>query len=258
MITYTPIPFIHLGSLPISTHGLMFAIALLVANFIARREVRRRGWDVDIFDSAIFCGAIGGFIGTRLLYVIVNFHLYRDDVWGIFRVWEGGLISFGGLIGGVLTAVWYLHHKKIFVLPWLDMATPYIFLGWGIGRIGNFLPWEIIGTPTSLPWGIVVSNDVPRHPVQLYSSLGLLIIAGIIGALKKRFTFVHGMWFGIGMIAYGLFRFAIEFLRDYETSEYVINYRTFAQTLSLVLILYGIGFILWQTRNRKHIEKNSV
>lgn len=247
MITYTPIPFLHFGPLSLSTHGLMFAIALLVASILARREVRLKKWNVEVFDNAVFWGALGGFVGTRLLYVVVNFHLYQDDFWGIFRVWEGGLISFGGLVGGVVTAAWNLHIKKQKVWQWLDMATPYLFLGWGIGRIGNFLPWEIIGTPTSLPWGIVVSEDVSRHPVQLYSAGALILFAVLFSFLKKKIHLRTGMWFCLGMITYGAFRFCIEFLRDYTISEYVINYRTFAQTFSVLLVVCG-AFFLWRLR----------
>lgn len=264
MIQFTPIFEIPLGPIAIYTHGLMIAVGILVGYFLMRQEVRRRPeFSLELFDSAVFWSVLSGIIGARLLYVALNYHLY-SNVADVLKLWEGGMISFGGLIGGFGAAAVYFKlkiksQKSGSILTWLDMGTPYVFLGWGIARIGDFLSWSEIGSVTSLPWGIVVGTDSPRHPAQLYSTVAFTGMFFLYKWLSRQKQLV-GFVFSAGVIGYGVIRFLTEFVRDYPDSEYRFAYGTFAQAMSLGLVILGIilyYYSCYYTRRRNSVDDAS-
>lgn len=249
MIFFTPKISLPLGPITIYTHGLMIAVGMLVGFFLLRREIKKKAPpDLNAFDSCVGWSLLGGIIGSRLLYVFLNLYLFENWV-EVFKLWEGGLISFGGLIGGYLTAVFYLKLKKKEIWPWFDISAPYLFLGWGIARIGDFISWGEIGAPTKLFWGVVVEGDVARHPAQLYSTVVLLLTFFIFIKLRQKIK-IKGMIFSLALIGYGLKRFLMEFARDYPDSEYLFDYGLFAQGMSLIMVVAGIILIVHFLRSQ--------
>lgn len=250
MIDFTPIVTFPLGPLTIYVHGLMMGIGMLVAYFLIHREVKQ-GADnrlqVELVDAMVLWAVVGGMIGARLLYVSLNYHLY-DNIIEVFKIWEGGIVSFGGFIGGMVAVLLYLRYKKAPIGAWTDLLTPYLWLGLAIGRIGDFLSWAEIGSGTSLPWGIVVAGDVPRHPAQIYSTIVLLLITWWLLWLRKEKKLFSGGVALAGFAVYGLFRFLIEYIRDYPGSEYLFFYRDFAQIVSglFVVLAGGLFVVLWK------------
>ncbi len=252
MITFQPIEFIHLGPLALSTHALLMLIGIAIAYWRLRAFTQQQKLSVDILDNAVFWGVLGGMIGARTLYVILNIQLYQS-VLDAFKIWEGGLVSFGGLLGGLAGAMIFLQVKKQPVLRWLDGGMLYILLGWAIGRIGDLVSWGEIGSPTSLPWGMIVNGDLPRHPAQLYETLLLLI-----GFIAIRFLhhkgYLHktGTLFGVALAFYGFNRFMIELVRDYPNSEYLFSYNNFAQLASAALFVFGF-LVYLVSKKRWHV-----
>lgn len=240
MIAFQPIEFIHLGPVAISTHSLLMVSGIAIAYWRLRAFVHQQKLAVDILDSAVWWGVLGGMIGARGLYVLLNTQFYTSVI-DIFKIWEGGLVSFGGLLGGLGAAMFFLKIKKQPVISWLDGGMLYILLGWAIGRIGDLVSWGEIGSPTTLPWGMIVNGDVPRHPAQLYETLLLLLGFTIIRLLQRKGVFQKpGTLFAVSLVFYGLNRFIIELVRDYPNSEYVFSYGYFAQGISLILMTAGI------------------
>lgn len=244
MITYTPIDAIHLGPLPIYTHGLFMAIGIGVAYFFLRREALQKKIQPELIDNMLFAGVLSGIIGARLLYVMLNLHLY-NSLFDVFKVWEGGLVSFGGLVGGIVGGLVYIWYKKALLWSIADISAPYLLLGWGIGRVGDLLAWEEIGTASSLPWAFIVNDDVPRHPAQLYSIIVLISLFIIVQFwLKLHLIRYRSVVFGISLFFYGTFRFFVEFVRDYPNSEYLFSYQQFAQMISGVIAICGLGMVI--------------
>jgi phosphatidylglycerol---prolipoprotein diacylglyceryl transferase len=176
--------------------------------------------------------AVWSIVGARLLYSIVQRHEY-DSLLDVLKIWEGGLVAYGGMIGGFL-ASWYNCRKaKIPLLRWADVAAPSVVLGTAITRIGCLLFGCDYGKRTDLPWAIQfpanspawkdhVANfqlppgsleSYPIHPTQLYETVAGLAIFGLLMLLRRVRPFSGVVFLG-WVIGYGIARPIIEVFRD--------------------------------------------
>ncbi len=151
------IPFLQLGPLQIPTFGLMVATAMVLAYFVLRADLARRGIaakDSGMAEAFIAVPCLAGIIGAKLYHVLESPRQLFADPWGeLFSRY--GLAWFGGLIAGFAAFVWLAHRRKIPLLTMLDVGSPAAALGYGIGRIGCFLSGDgDYGKPTNLPWGM--------------------------------------------------------------------------------------------------------
>ncbi|HEB92909.1 MAG TPA: prolipoprotein diacylglyceryl transferase [Gammaproteobacteria bacterium] len=248
---------ISLGPLKIHWYGIMYLIAFGAAWWLGRRRARRpgSGWNDEQISDLIFYGALGVVLGGRIGYTLFyNFGHFIDDPMSILRIWEGGMSFHGGLLG-VLVAMWLFGRKykhSFFALT--DFVAPLVPIGLATGRLGNFINGELWGQPTNLPWGMVFpgGGPLPRHPSQLYEmffeGIVLFIIVWIYSAKPRPRMAVSGV-FALG---YGVFRFAVEFVRqpDEHLGFIAFGWLTQGQLLSAPLILTGI-VLLWLAYRRQ-------
>ncbi len=256
-IPFEPIGHIAIGPLRLQTFGALVAMGTVVAYLAARRQIRRHQLDVAAFESLFLWVLLGGLVGARLLYVALNFHLYSTSPINILKVWEGGLVSYGGLLGGALAAGWYVRRRRLNFWVYADMLAPFVFLGWAFGRLGDFLTGQLVGTPSDLPWAVQIAGDVPRHPVQVYATVLLLLLFLTLRGVqrygeRKPLRLPQGFMALTALGLYGIERFFIEFLRDYPNSEYLFNYRTFSQAVSFSLLVLAITGLWWKL-GKQHI-----
>ena len=166
----------------------------------------------------------------------------------LFKVWDGGMSFHGGVLG-VLAAFW-LYGRKV-KQPFMDVAdflVPFVPIGLGAGRLGNFINGELWGRPTDMPWGMVFPSGGPlaRHPSQLYEFLleGVLLflILWVYSAKPRPRMAVSGLF----LLLYGCFRIFIELFRqpDPQYGYLAFNWLTMGQLLSLPMIIAG-GLMLW-------------
>ncbi|VAW99945.1 Prolipoprotein diacylglyceryl transferase, partial [hydrothermal vent metagenome] len=213
------------------------------------------GWNDEQISDLIFYGALGVVLGGRIGYTLFyNFGHFIDDPVSVLRIWEGGMSFHGGLLG-VLVAMWLFGRKykhSFFALT--DFVAPLVPIGLATGRLGNFINGELWGQSTNLPWGIVFpgGGPLPRHPSQLYEmfleGIVLFIIVWIYSAKPRPRMAVSGV-FALG---YGVFRFAVEFVRqpDEHLGFIAFGWLTQGQLLSAPLILTGI-VLLWLAYRRQ-------
>jgi len=206
-----------LGRLNIYTYGVLVAAGVLLGFVVFERESRRLGIDRQRVSDLSFWAALSGFLGARLTFVLLHFGEYRGDPLRILKLWEGGLVLYGGLIPAVSVALLLMRHWD---LPWrrvLDASSAGMALGFGLGRLGCFAAGCCYGRPTDLPWGVVFSDPrslaplgVRLHPTQLYEALFFLLAFLLI----RRFR-PEGRGFGFFglLLSYSIFRFLNEFLR---------------------------------------------
>ncbi len=231
-------------------YGIMIAIGFLLALVMSLRRGRKKEMDEDIIWGIFFCAIIGGMVGTRRLYYIVELpQIIRDP--SILWDFKNGYVVYGGIIGGILTSCVYCRVKKTAFLPYFDLVMPAVALAQGFGRIGCFFAGCCYGKETDAWYGIVFHNSdfapngVKLIPTQLISSAGDFIISGLL-ILYARKNPKTGRVAAIYLLLYGVGRFAVEFLRnDYRGSVGVLST---SQLISIGIVAVGIVMYLIASR----------
>lgn len=234
------------GPLTIHTYGVLLAVAVLVAAQWAARQAPRIGAaPAQIMDLALW-GVVGGLAGGRLVYVAQHWPWYRAQPWEILRLDHGGLVFYGGLIGGVAAALWLARRRRLPVLPTIDLLIPAVALAQAIGRLGCFFNGCCYGRPTTGFWGVLFpGHALARHPTQLYESAALLLLAAALWR-RSRDAIRPGTqlaWYAVG---YGLWRFAVEFLRGDNPA--ILGPLTFSQMVSLPLVVAALSWLRRRSR----------
>ncbi len=260
MLTYPEIdPVIFsIGFLKIRWYGLMYVIGFLLAWWLAKKRAKRSDSPItsEQVDDLVFYAMLGVIVGGRVGYALVygTEQLLSDPLY-LFRITEGGM-SFHGGLAGVLIAMW-LYGRKLKATMWrmTDFVAPLVPLGLGFGRIGNFINGELWGKPTDLPWAFIV-DGVARHPSQLYEALleGFVLFAILWGysAKPRPYMAVSGLF----LFFYGVFRFAVEFVRlpDKDPGYIAWGWVTMGQLLSAPMIIAGVVLLVMAYRSTKMTE----
>ena len=215
---------IHIGPLRLNAYGLMIALGVIVAIRIAGRRAESRGvGTTDDFSSIAMWAVPAGVIGGRVYHVITDYELFRGQWLDALKIWEGGLGIWGGVTLGVLVGAWRARVRGLNALAIVSCAVPAIAVAQAIGRWGNWWNQELFGSPTTLPWGLDISDyltvkngysvDTLFHPTFLYESLGCLALAFVLIALEKRLQPAPGRILAWYVMGYSALRFGIEGLR---------------------------------------------
>ncbi len=236
-----------IGGFTLHTYGVLLAIGFFLAVYIALKEARRVNISPTIVMDLAFYVLISALIGSRLFYVLTNWHEFRDQPISIFFFWRGGLVFYGGLIGAFLVGLWYVKKNHLKFKPLADLVAPSIALGQAIGRLGCFSAGCCYGQPTEVPWAVTFNDphtlappNISLHPTQLYESLATFSIFLILIIMRRRDRF-QGKLFWYYLLFYGTARFIIEFFRG-DPRGWVIPYiLSPAQAVSVL----AVGFALF-------------
>jgi len=231
----------RIGSLDITSFGVMVALGALVGLWVFRRELARSGLPEAALDAAVY-GLVGGLLGAKLLYVFE--HLDESSFLSLFLD-RGGMSWFGGFAGGLLAGYFTIRAKRWPLVAVLAAATPALAVGQLLGRIGCFLVGDDYGHPTSLPWGIAFPEGLPPttervHPTQIYEAIFLGVFAWLLIRWRRRGLSdrtVLGRYF----IGVGAFRFALEFVR---VNTRVLGPLTVAHIFSLAVVGLGLALVV--------------
>ena len=241
---------LSIGSLQLRWYGLMYLAGFGLGWMLGRWRASRpgSGWTGPDVDDLLTCVMIGIILGGRLGYVLFyDLPVYINDPMEIMRIWNGGMSFHGGLLG-VLGAFWYFARTRgRSFLEVSDFIAPLIPQGLFFGRLGNFINGELWGKVTDAPWAIVFpgAGPLPRHPSQLYEAAleGLLLFIMVwVFSLKPRKV---GAVSGLFALGYGVFRFAVEFVRmpDVQLGYLAFGWLTMGQVLCVPLILAGLWLV---------------
>lgn len=242
---------LSIGDFHIRWYGLMYLAGFASGWLLGRMRARKpgSGWSAAQFDDMVTLSMIGIIAGGRFGYVLFyDFPSFMREPLEIFSIWHGGMSFHGGFLG-VLAAFWYFARKsgKSF-LEISDFIAPLVPPGLFFGRIGNFINGELWGKVSDLPWAMVFPGAglAPRHPTQLYEALlegvALFAIVWIYSSRPRR----RGAVSGVFALWYGLFRFAVEFVRmpDAHIGYLAFGWLTMGQLLCLPLIGLGLWLLL--------------
>lgn len=238
--------------LEIRWYAVFIITGMILAVLFAIWEGKCVGVTADtILDIALICIPVA-IIGARIYYVIFQWEEY-ETVWEMFKIWEGGLAIYGGIIAGVAAGLIYCHVRKIPKGELLDLAGFGFLIGQSIGRWGNFMNGEAHGGPTDLPWGMFIENgefSIPVHPTFLYESLWNVLGFVMLFFYRKHKKF-KGEIFLLYVVWYGLGRAWIEGLRT--DSLYIAN--TGIRVSQLLAILAVIGGVIIISYKRYKLHK---
>jgi prolipoprotein diacylglyceryl transferase len=246
-----------IGPLRVNFYGVAIALGVIAAIWLATRRFEQRGGDPKTIERASIIAVITGILGARVGYVITHPQA-RESILDAFRIWDGGLAFFGGLLAGGIAMIWVMRREGANIGDVADSVAPAIPLAQAIGRWGNYFNQELYGRPTDLPWALEIAeeNRIQKyfdsdtfHPTFLYESLLNLIVVGLIIWIEKRFKPAPGSLFTVYLVLYGIVRFLMELLRtdtDYRLAGISRN-----GWISLVVAVGGtIAYVVMQRRAR--------
>ena len=240
---------IHVGPLTITSYGAALSLAFLVVVGLARHDTlhRLRGHvpltEAELADWAVWA-VIGGIVGGRLLYVWLNWEMYALAPREIIAVWHGGLVWYGGFLGGVIGTLLYLHRRGHAFLRGADQVIPFIAIGHAIGRLGCFANGCCSGKPTSAWFGVVFPGETQAVvPTQLFEAAGLVLLFVLLRRVQTPSNLRRpGTVLGAYLIGYGLLRWTLECWR--ANQPIVWQGWTLSQVISGGLVFLGAVLLL--------------
>jgi phosphatidylglycerol:prolipoprotein diacylglycerol transferase len=267
----TVYPFlVHFGSFTITGYGLMMMSGFLLGGWVYARELTRRGLDTAIaWDSVVFA-IIGGLVGSKIYYAI---SVGRLDA--LFS--RGGLVWYGGLIGGTIAVFGYMWWKRLPIRVLLDSIAPALAVGYLMGRVGCFLVNDDYGRPTSLPWGMAFPRGAPPstaanlagqfhlqlppgtpldqvmvvHPTELYEIALMFVVLVLLWRWRER-RHAPGWLFGVYLVLSSVERIIVEIFRAKD--DRILGPVSVAQLLSFALVLVGV----WLMKHYAAEEREGV
>lgn len=233
-LEYVPVS-VRVFGFEITFFGILLAIGMLLGMAFVVLEAKRKKQDTNLYLGMMISGLAGGFIGARFFYVLLSWSVYKTDIMKVFDTRSGGMVFYGGLLGGVLAASVFCRVKKAAFMEMADVAVKGLLIGQIIGRWGNFFNRESFGEYTSnvltmqlplsnvragevTPWmreNLVTIDNVSyiqATPLFLYESIWCLLLLLLLFVWNRRKLFA-GEIFMRYLAGYGFGRFFIEWIR---------------------------------------------
>lgn len=253
---------IKIGIIKIHWYGLMYLIGIAAGWILANKRThdKWRGWNKEQVTDLVFYIAVGIIVGGRVGYML--FYDFNDLIANpinLFKTWQGGMSFHGGALG-ILTAMW-LFSKRYHKSYWssVDFVAPLVTIGLAAGRIGNFINGELYGRVSNVPWAMIFPNGgpLPRHPSQLYEFFLEGVCLFIILWTFSKKPRPAGSVTGLCSLTYGIFRFAVEFVRqpDPQLGFVAFGWLTRGQELCIPMILGGAFLLIWSYQKQHHQKK---
>ena len=256
-----------IGSFSITWYSFCILVGIALAGLIIGKEAKKHNIANYFVTNLIFWCVVFGIVGARVYYVLFNLDYYSVYPMEIIKVWNGGLAIHGGIIGGIITLIYYCKKYNVNPLKMMDIAVPGVIIAQAIGRWGNFFNSEAHGGVVTrsfleglhLPRFIIEGMHIGGnhyHPTFLYESilcvLGFIILISIRHIKKIKL----GQIFSLYLIWYGIIRFFIESLR---TDSLMLGSLKMAQVISIAMIIIGIViFIISFVKNADYLDRKEV
>jgi len=271
------------GNLSIRWYGVSYLLGFVAAILLLRHWSKKGEFEVpqnEVNDFIVSLALFGVFIGGRLGYVLLyGWNTFIHDPLYIFKVWEGGMASHGGLVGTILFMLWYARKHKHSFWNLTDNMACTASLGIAFGRIANFINGELYGRITTVSWGVYFPEEAGlhyqdynptliqhlidagkihlRHPSQLYQAAaeGFLVFALLLLLRKTTWGKRSGALSVAFLVLYAIARISMEFFRMPDSTIY-FGWLTKGQLYSILMIFVAL-IVLWKKQLFKKPTENS-
>ena len=240
----------QIGPFAIRWYGLMYDVGIVVGLLVAYPYARQRGLSDDDIWAAVWPAILAGFIGARLYFVLQQpLGPYLAEPWRIFATWEGGMAFYGAIFGVVIALGVVTWRRKMSLWTILDAGALFAVVGQAFGRVGNIVNGDIVGAPTTLPWGFVYAHPnsfvadhtVAYQPAALYELIFNVAFFGVLWFLRHRMP-RSGLLFNVYLVGYSVGQFALFFVR---ASEPITALGLKQAQLTALAVLLGAGVLAW-------------
>jgi prolipoprotein diacylglyceryl transferase len=246
-------PFlINAGPFHIRWYGLLLALGVLLAGWIARKEFRRRSLDPEMVYSIAIWAVPLGLIGARLYHVVTDWDRFHDNLSQIPAIWNGGLSIFGAVLGGMIGLLIGCRRTNTRFWVVADCVAPGLILAQALGRWGNYFNQELYGRPSDLPWAVKIDHPPAPyapgstfHPTFLYESIWDVAVFFVLMWFIRRYwnRVPGGTVFALYVFLYGLGRTPIETLRI-DTADVFLGQRVNVWVAGVICLIGLIFFII--------------
>lgn len=255
-----PILF-SIGSFEVRYWGVMVMLGVIAGTVLISKLAKRSGLlKEDLVLDFVIYAVIAGILGARIWEVLFSWQNFSANPVDALKFWNGGLSIQGGVLGGLLFAIWFIKKHHLDFWKFMDLLAPGLILGQGIGRIGCFFNGDAFGIPTKSVLGVVYQQGTPAYatygatplfPAELLEGAGDIVILLILLYLIRRKPF-DGLIVLTYFILYSALRFTLEFWRG-DSLHTLYNLKA-AQLLSLATIVICIA-IIFIRRSKVRIAK---
>lgn len=244
------------GNFSVKWYGIIMAIAIILATWMAISEGKKRQIMPDDFVDLLLWAVPLGYVGARIYYVIFEWPYYAQHPDQIIAIWNGGIAIYGGLIAGLIVLLIFCYKRMLPPFLMLDIIAPGVMAAQILGRWGNFVNQEAHGGPTTLHFlqslhlpEFIISqmkiNGVYYQPTFLYESFFNLIGLILILSLRHRkHLFKQGEVFIFYVMWYSVVRFFVEGLRT--DSLYIFGMIRVSQALSVILFIAALALLIYR------------
>ncbi len=239
-----PVAF-ELFGIEVRWYGILISAGVLIGTILAFREARRVDFDEETLIDLLLYAIPFSVLGARLYYVAFSWEYYKNNLKEILNFRGGGMAIHGAIFTGTIVAILFARKRKVDFWTIGDITFPSLILGQAIGRWGNYINQEAYGTPTNLPWGIIIDGQ-KVHPTFLYESIWDFIVFIYLIWYRKNKSKVSGETLLCYFILYSAGRFFIEGLR---TDSLMLGPLRIAQVVSVISIVLAI-YILKKRRKK--------
>ena len=240
------------GTFPIHTWGILLMVGFLCATARGARSAQRYGAkSADIWDCALG-GLFAGVVGGRIGFVIQSPTYFAAHPGESVALWDGGMTSFGGLIGGVAMGVYLAHKRGIKPADAADIAAIGLPIGMFFGRLGCLLNGCCYGHVCALPWAMHFfpeghGDTGPVHPTQLYEVLGMVVVYAVLTWLERRRAF-PGQLLLVFALLYSVVRFIVEIWRAQDGPQSVKLGLSTGHWFSILVVVLAGGLYAFLAR----------
>jgi phosphatidylglycerol---prolipoprotein diacylglyceryl transferase len=236
----------NIGSFSIYSYGVMVALGFGIAAYFIYSRAASFELNKDKMIDMLIMILLGGLLGARALYVILNLGYYAANPLEVFYLSKGGLVWYGAFFAGIAIAVWYIIKNGFNFWLVTDLMVPYVAMAQSLGRVGCFLNGCCYGSPAPAGYPLAVmfpDSCVARYPTELFSAVALLAIFIILRVWQDLPHFKGEIFLGYCLL-YSLKRFVVEFFRG--DNPKIIASLTLSQSISAVIFISAAAVFIYK------------